>query len=109
MAKYYKSKKTFSLLTLAVLLFGLVPVGNAQHEHNHSTIKSADVPLDRIKNDCRFFSGDTLNGFALEATIETGIKKLSITLQNFHGKLMKTIILKELMSIPELLMLPVIM
>ncbi len=74
MERYFKSKKTFSLL-LIVIFYGLSQLTKAQHDHYHNVVKSADIPLDRVKNDCRFFLGDTLNGFAMEATIEEGINK----------------------------------
>ncbi|HTA60875.1 MAG TPA: PKD domain-containing protein [Bacteroidia bacterium] len=68
---------TLFLCLLSILLCSISQLGQAQHNHTH-TIKSVDVPLDKIKKECKFFSGDTLNGFPLEATIEAGIKRYDI-------------------------------
>lgn len=78
MVKNYKISETFYLLLSVIFSLFFYYEGISQHDHNQHTIKSSDIPLDRIKNDCRFFLGDTLNGFALEATIESGIKKFDI-------------------------------
>jgi gliding motility-associated-like protein len=71
------TKFLYPFFIVLMLLFGFSLRGQAQHNHTH-TVNSVDVPTDRIKRECKFFSGDTLNGFALEATIEAGIKKYDI-------------------------------
>ena len=68
---------TLYLFLMLMLLFGFYNPIQAQH-HHINTIHSVDVPIEKIKNECKFFSGDTLNGFPLEATIEVGIKKFDI-------------------------------
>jgi gliding motility-associated-like protein len=47
-------------------------------QYTYSKINPSQVPLEQIKHDCKFFTGDTLDGFALEATITGGIKKFDM-------------------------------
>ncbi|MHB8258662.1 MAG: PKD domain-containing protein [Bacteroidia bacterium] len=71
-----KALISYLIFSLLISISALAQSGSAQHAH--ATVASSEVPIQQIKNDCKFFSGDTLNGFALEATIEEGIKKFDM-------------------------------
>jgi gliding motility-associated-like protein len=67
---YIKISALFALLLLSLLQ------ANAQQRVIKE--KSAQIPIERIKSECKFFGGDTLSGFPMEATIEEGIKKFDL-------------------------------
>ncbi|HEX7412429.1 MAG TPA: hypothetical protein VF411_00185, partial [Bacteroidia bacterium] len=76
MEKIYKTIKASYLLLILLFSVALSQSGKAQHHHPKENL--AEIPITQLKNDCKFFLGDTLNGFPLEATIEEGIKKFDM-------------------------------
>src|SRR5579872_5442770 len=40
--------------------------------------RSSQIAPEKIKTECKFFSGDTLAGFPFEATVSEGIKKFDL-------------------------------
>ena len=76
MKKNHKRINKFYILLLLFFLFNGWQRANAQLRHER--VDLSKIPLETIKNECKFFVGDTLNGFPLEATIERYVKQLDI-------------------------------
>ena len=71
-------KGFYSLLSVVLLFVGLQP---AVAQLRHERVDLSKIPIEKLKQDCKFFTGDTLNGFPLEATIEKYVKQLDIYME----------------------------